>query len=107
MGLCGQESAFGVDGLEQWLRIGTTGESVDSYARSLRWGRNQLVADLLHGADNLPLRDFVHRVDVKTPLPFHSVLVSLMHRVYANVARLSARLGLPPLADGDCSWLGL
>ena len=47
---------------------------------------------------HLPLRHFVHSVDVVRAL--HAAGVSLMHRVQAQVARPALRIGLGALADG-------
>ena len=51
------------------------------------------------GPHHLPLRDLIHRVDVIQPLD--ALLISLVHRVDAQVTRPSVRIGLAALADGD------
>ena len=54
---------------------------------------------MLDGPHHLPLRDFVHGVDVVNALD--SVQIALMHRVHAQVAGPSAGLRLAALADRD------
>ena len=55
-------------------------------------------ADLRHRSHHLPLRHFVHRVDVIHPLD--SVLIALMHRVHPQISGAPLRLRPAPLADG-------
>ncbi len=52
---------------------------------------------LFGGSGHLPLRDFIHRVNVIHA--FDSVAISLMHRVHSQISRLALRPGLPTLAD--------
>jgi len=55
---------------------------------------------------DLPLGNFVHRMDVVQA--FAAILVALMHGVDAQVSRLALRLWFAPLADGDrCRPRGL
>jgi hypothetical protein len=68
--------------------------------------RNQPgLADLRRGSYHLPLRHFVHRVDVVHPLG--AVRISLMHRVDPQVPRPALRIGPPPLPNIHLHWLGL
>ena len=60
--------------------------------------------DLRRGAHHLPLRHFVHGVDVKQTLD--SVQVTLMDGVHAQISRPALRIGLASLANGHCRGPG-
>ena len=59
--------------------------------------------DRLDAADDLSLRDRIDSVDVIQPRP--GVPVTLVHRIDAQIAGQSLRLGLAPLGDPDLSCL--
>jgi len=64
-----------------------------------RTGSSRQFGDLRCGRYDLPLRDFVHGIDVIQPLV--TILVALMHGIDAQVSRLALGPRLAPLADGD------
>src|ERR1017187_4459688 len=59
----------------------------------------------LHAAHHLPLRHRIDRVDMEHPRL--AVLVTLVHRVYPQIAGLPLRIRLPPLADGHLARWGV
>ena len=54
-------------------------------------------ADLRRGAHHLPLRDFIHRVNVIHPLA--SLQIALMHRIHPQISRAAIRLRPAALPD--------
>ena len=61
-------------------------------------------ADACGGGHDLPLRDFIDRVDVIHA--FGPRLIALMHGVHAQIAGLALRIGPPPFADAPRRWAG-
>ena len=67
-------------------------------------GSSHASGDVLDRSHHLPLRHFVHCIDVINTLG--SVQIALMYRVHTQIAGPSAGLGLTALADRDRSGPG-
>src|ERR1039458_9312103 len=65
--------------------------------QGLPHGFQSRFADLRGGTHHLPLRHFIHRIDVIDPL--HSVPIPLMHGVHPQVSRPPLGLRRAPLAN--------
>src|SRR5215472_3389599 len=82
--------------LSEWKPRITNG---NCWSMASRTGSSPQFGDLRCGRYDLPLRDFVHGIDVIQP--FAAILVALMHGVDVQVSGQALRPRLAPLADGD------
>ena len=77
----------------------------EGFEHLFQGGDEKPFTDFLHRTDHLALSDFVDSIDVVDPLLL--VLIALMDRVDADIARLTLGPGLAPFPDRRCRGPGL